>query len=182
MPRTDPRGLKPAENKGALSGEPGKSPKKRKHSPDPKGGVVSTEPLQEIGMESVRKARRFKVLALAALVTAILCAGAFYMLQVNGTNGRQTSCWRNELAAEQAAQSYVKANGFSSAPAYLEDIPGFDMEKIKCPDGGEYTWNPVTGELSCSEHGHHPSSFGAAQNQNLGTTTSSVSNNISNKG
>ena len=129
-----------------------------------------------VNRQSLRKSRRYLIIGFIGLAIAVIAFIMNLVLYQSGVTSHQNACWNNELKAEQLAQQYVTTNGFTSLPAYLEDIPGFTDMNLTCPDGGTYTWNPVTGEYYCSEHEHHPDSFGQAQSIQLGTQTTTVSN------
>lgn len=118
-----------------------------------------------------KRAGRFMWVSIIFLIIAILCLGGFYMMYNSSIVNKERSCWVEQQNVEALAEKYVVDNGFLSLPAYVEDIPGFENVYNPCPAGGEYTWNPITGQYSCSEHGHWPAGFNQAQSINQGTTT-----------
>lgn len=120
---------------------------------------------KKIDVASLSKARRYKVIAVLVLILMFLSFGAYYLIYTQGVTGKQARCWAYEQQVEKLAQSYVTTNGLDSYPAYVEDIPGFSDIDPKCPSGGQYTWNPVTGEYTCSVHEHYPEGWGAPQSQ-----------------
>jgi hypothetical protein len=137
---------------------------------------------QKANVASLRKSRKFMGIGIVALLLAIALGFGTYWLQGQMTLSKKYECWAYEQKVEQFAQNYANKNGLASYPAYLEDMSG--SKKVltgKCPDGGQYTWNPVTGEYTCSVHGHYPSGWNAPRSQSLGTTTTvTTGNNKSN--
>ena len=127
-----------------------------------------------ITISSLKKARKFQILGIVSIVLAMCGFAAWFLLGQQMTANNMTYCYSYEVAVEKLAQNYMTVNGFSSLPAYVEDIPNFGSVSAKCPNGGAYTWNPVTGTYSCSYHGHHPDDFATPQSQTLSTNTEAV--------
>ena len=123
---------------------------------------------------SLRKSRKYLFIGVFGLVASIAAFVLYFILYQNGITANQYACWSHQVQVEQLAQQYVTTNGFTSLPAYVDDIPTFSDIYMECPDGGSYTWNPVTGIYYCSEHQHYPDGFGDAQSITLGTSTTTV--------
>ena len=125
---------------------------------------------QAAGVASLRKSRKYLAAGIVSMIIVAAIGGIIYI-----------SCWSYEQQVEQFASNYASKNGLASYPAYLKDIPDAgDTLTGKCPDGGSYTWNPVTGEYTCSVHGHYPNGWNAPRSQSLGTTTTVTTNNKNN--
>lgn len=124
-----------------------------------------------ISLRTLKRAGRFMWLSIIFLIISLLCIGGFMLMYNSSVVNKERSCWTEQQNIEALAEKYVLDNGFSSLPAYVEDIPGFENVYIDCPTGGSYTWNPITGQYSCSEHGHWPEGFNQAQSINQGTST-----------
>lgn len=135
----------------------------------------------DIDVLSLRRARKYQIIAIVAFFVSVLCAVGYYMFYNNTVSGRKAACWSYEMQVEDLAKNYVSVNGFSSYPAYVEDIPTFSDNEMKCPSGGEYTWNPVTGTYSCSVHGEHPDNWNKPTSEVTGKTITSNNNNASKK-
>ena len=132
-----------------------------------------TEASHEATYQSMRKAKRYLIISLIGLV---LVAGAgFYLFQSvrRQKTMNQNNCWTCQLTVEERVNKYVKENGLTANPAYLEDVPNAIVD-YQCKEGGSYTWYPVSGSYVCSEHGHHPDNFGEQQSQITGTTQTEV--------
>lgn len=132
-----------------------------------------TEESHEATYQSMRKARRYLVISLVTLV-AVVAAGFFLFQSVKkqaATN--RTNCWTCQLTVEERVSKYVKENGLTANPAYLEDVPNAIVD-YQCKDGGSYTWYPVSGSYVCSEHGHHPDDFGEQQSKVTGTNATAI--------
>lgn len=122
-----------------------------------------------ITKKSMKRGLRYVIIAIIFLLLSI---GAFFgadIVHAQMVTNSKTNCWLYEQAMEQNAYKYMNDNHFASLPAYIEDIPGY--QPYQCPAGGQYTWNPVTGEYSCSFHGEHPSDFNQAQSVSQGQET-----------
>lgn len=124
-----------------------------------------------ITLRTMSRAGKFMWLAIAFLIVTILMFLGYVFLYNSSIVNEERSCWVQQQNIEALCQKYITENGFSSAPAYIEDIPGFQNVAHDCPSGGSYTWNPITQQYSCSEHGHWPDGFNQAQSVNTGTTT-----------
>lgn len=135
----------------------------------------------DIDVTSLRRARKYQIIAILMFFVSILCAVGYYMFYKNTVSGKQAACWNHEMEVESLAKNYLSVNGFSSYPAYVEDIPTFSEYETQCPNGGKYTWNPVTGEYSCSVHGEHPDSWNKPTSEVTGKTITNTNNNTSNK-
>ena len=129
-------------------------------------------PDDTITLKSKRKATVYVIVALIFMLGAF---GAVYMYQMSQRNAvaeAQSTCWLQEQKMEKLVTDYVELNAFNSLPAYVEDVPNYKQTFAACPSGGEYTWNPITGEYTCSMHEHYPEGFAAAQSglisQNVG--------------
>lgn len=132
-----------------------------------------TETSHEATYQSMRKARRYLIISLIGLV---LVAGAgFFLFQdvKRQKTTNQNNCWMCQLTVEERVNKYVKENGLTANPAYLEDVPNAIVD-YQCKEGGSYTWYPVSGSYVCSEHGHHPDNFGEQQSQVTGTSQTAV--------
>ena len=123
---------------------------------------------------SLRKSRRYLGLGIFGMICAIFCFFACVAMYNSGITSKQIACWRHELEVEELADAYVSVNGFTSFPAYVEDIPTFSTIEADCPSGGSYTWNPVTGEYYCSEHEHYPDGYFDESSTSLGSTTTTI--------
>ena len=118
---------------------------------------------------SLSKARRYFIISILFFLLSI---GGFFGIQLFDnirTANAQRTCWLNEQQVEEQALDYVRKNSFMSYPAYIEDVSGF--VEPKCSSGGTYTWEPVSGQYVCSEHGHYPKGFNAPEAEQLGTET-----------
>lgn len=125
---------------------------------------------QRANVESLRKSRKYMLIGIVGFVAMCVVAFLLYMLGGQLSNAREQSCWTTEQAVESFVTDYANKNGYASFPAYLDDIPGITDVLTDCPDGGAYTWNPVTGEYTCSVHGHYPTGWNAPKSQSQGTT------------
>lgn len=143
--------------------------------PELSGDMAQQEYYEEapggISPRTKKRAGRFLWISIIFLIISILCIAGFMMMYNSSVVNAKRSCWVEQQNIEALAEKYVVDNGFLSLPAYVEDIPGFENVFIDCPSGGTYTWNPITGQYSCSEHGHWPEGFNQAQSINQGTTT-----------
>ena len=127
------------------------------------------EAAADIEVSSLKKARKYNIIAIAFFILVVLiCLFYVFFIQQFKTN-RELTCWSYQVQVEQLSSQYVTVNGFSSNPAYIEDIPTFGSGP-SCPSGGTYTWNPVSGTYTCSEHGHHPSTFAQPQSETKSVT------------
>ena len=136
----------------------------------------SYEEESAITLDSLRKSKRYLIIALAFLILVVFLVVGYMFMYNNSIIQKRNTCWLHQQQIEQFATQYVNDNGLASYPAYVEDIPNFASIDMKCPDGGGYTWNPVAGVYYCSEHGHWPSGFNQAQSINQGTQTMVVEN------
>lgn len=133
---------------------------------------------QKADVASLRKSRKFMAIGIVSIFVVILIGLGCYVFSTQQALARRNTCWAYEQQVEQWAANYVNQNGLASYPAYLEDIDGSDeMLKGKCPDGGEYTWNPVTGEYACSEDGHYPDGWNSPKSKSTGSTQTVTGNN-----
>lgn len=123
-------------------------------------------------VSSLRKSRRYMAVGIVTLILVLILIGGAYLFRGQLTASDQTRCWGYEQQVEQFAQQYASQNGLASYPTYLDDVPGFADIKAQDPDGTDsYTWNPVTGEYTCPNHGHYPSGWNAPQSIMQGTQT-----------
>lgn len=129
---------------------------------------------RSVTLDSLRRSRKHVLIAIVFLVLAILAVIGYIFMYNNSIINHRNTCWLHQQQVEFLAESYATENGLASLPAYIEAVPNFESIKMDCPDGGTYTWNPVTGEYYCSEHGHWPLGFNEAQSVNQGTTTGMV--------
>ena len=133
-----------------------------------------------ITLKTSKRATRYLIIALLFMIIAIGAVLGYRTMRANAISNQADSCWGQEVAIEALVNEYVDANGFSSLPAYIEDVPGYKQAFVACPSGGEYTWNPITGEYSCSMHKHYTPEFAAAHSELLGQDVSNlVTNNSS---
>lgn len=116
-----------------------------------------------ISLTSMRRAGRYMWIAIIFMIVSILIVVGYMFLYNSSIVSAERQCWVEQQQIEALANRYVVDNGFSSLPAYVEDVPAFDQIYVDCPSGGTYTWNPVLGQYSCSEHGHYPEGFNQAQ-------------------
>lgn len=123
---------------------------------------------------SLKKSTRFMVIALVMLALSVGAVFMYITMYNSSLVSRERACWLYEQQIEALASKYMTSNGFSSLPAYVEDIPGYDSISQECPTGGSYTWNPITGEYTCSEHQHYPDGFNGAESSVTGTSTTTV--------
>lgn len=147
-------------------------------SPELAGAVVQEETYYEdpssnggITLRTLKRSGRFLWISIIFLLVSVLLVVGFLMMYNSSVVNAKRSCWVEQQNVEALAEKYVIDNGFLSLPAYVEDVPGFENVYHDCPSGGSYTWNPITGQYSCSEHGHWPEGFNQAQSINQGTTT-----------
>lgn len=147
-------------------------------SPELAGAVVQEEAYYEepssnggITLRTLKRSGRFLWISIIFLLVSVLLVVGFLMMYNSSVVNAKRSCWVEQQNVETLAEKYVVDNGFLSLPAYVEDVPGFENVYHDCPSGGSYTWNPITGQYSCSEHGHWPEGFNQAQSINQGTTT-----------
>lgn len=122
---------------------------------------------KEIDLASLRKSKKYMFIGLGMFILSLLLVFGFIFMSGVTVKGKQERCWKYQQQVEEAAKQYMVTNGFSSLPAYVEDLKIYEQIKQECPSGGEYTWNPVTGEYSCSEHGHYPEGYNSAQSVTL---------------
>lgn len=148
------------------------------NSPELAGEVVQEEAYYEdsssnggITLRTLKRSGRFLWISIIFLLVSVLLVVGFLMMYNSSVVNAKRSCWVEQQNVEALAEKYVVDNGFLSLPAYVEDVPGFENVYHDCPSGGSYTWNPITGQYSCSEHGHWPEGFNQAQSINQGTTT-----------
>lgn len=138
------------------------------------GYAQAEEYVEESGgitVRTMKRAGRFMWASIFFLILTILLVAGYLYMYDSSVVSIERACWMNQQNVETLSQRYVTENGFSSMPAYVEDIPGFDNVVKECEAGGAYTWNPITGQFSCSEHGHWPEGFNQAQSILRGTTT-----------
>lgn len=147
-------------------------------SPELAGAVVHEEAYYEdpssnggITLRTLKRSGRFLWISIIFLLVSVLLVVGFLMMYNSSVVNAKRSCWVEQQNVEALAEKYVVDNGFLSLPAYVEDVPGFENVYHDCPSGGSYTWNPITGQYSCSEHRHWPEGFNQAQSINQGTTT-----------
>lgn len=132
-----------------------------------------------IDMISLRKSKRYMILGIVMIAFVLSGLFGYTVLEKQSAINHRDACWSYEQKVEQLAFNYATQNSFSSYPAYIEDIPEFANIQQQCPDGGSYTWNPITGEYTCSEHGHYSSDFNKAQSIKTGTITKTLNTNAS---
>ena len=130
-----------------------------------------------VNARSLRKARKYLILSVSPVIAAI---ASFVLLTAynNGVLGNEyTGCWTHEQKVEALATKYVEENAFASYPTYVEDIPSFKgLSAYRCPKNGTYTWNPITGEYTCSEHGHYDPEFNKATTDSTGQSSRVINN------
>lgn len=148
----------------------------KKHDNDT-GNVDMSAP---VNMDVLRRARHYEVVALVFMILMMFLPGGYALAFKSSISSAQSSCWKYEQTVEALANQYVTVNGLSSYPAYVEDIPSFNEIQSQCPKGGSYTWNPITGEYSCSVHQHYPEGFNSSQSINEGTTVTTRTNDNGN--
>lgn len=134
-------------------------------------------PAHGITYDSMKRGGKFMIAAIIVFILSLMALFGYQYLYNSSIINKERACWLQEQRVEQLAQKYMTSNGFSSLPAYVEDIPGFSDIQADCPSGGSYTWNPVNGEYTCSEHQHYPDGFNGAKSVNEGTTVSTVEKN-----
>lgn len=127
-----------------------------------------------INLQSKKKAGRYRIISLLFLLLVIGCSALLFVYKQKVANEHQTNCWTYQVTVENQIQKFVRTNGLSANPAYVDDVPGISGIKFVCPDGGSFTWNPVDGEFYCSEHGHYPDSFVTPESEVTGTTVTEV--------
>lgn len=126
-----------------------------------------------ITKKSLKKSTKFFIFGIILLLLSIIIAIGYLFITQGIHNSNKIKCWTTQKEIETLALEYTKQNSLDSYPTYLEDIPGASelLKKIKCPDNGTYTWNPVKGELYCSVHGHHPDDFLTPKSQTIESIT-----------
>ena len=80
------------------------------------------------------------------LVAALALAGC---AQGPTAAEQKATCFANEATVE-TAMSLFKADSGLDAP--LQDV--LDKTHAVCPSGGTYSYDPATGKVTCSVHGH----------------------------
>jgi hypothetical protein len=81
-----------------------------------------------------------------ALVAVLALAGC---AQGPTAAEQKAKCFANESMVE-TAMSLFKADSGMDAP--LQDV--LDKTHAVCPSGGKYSYDPATGKVTCSIHGH----------------------------
>lgn len=102
------------------------------------------------------------VLLLCCLVGGILVSIALPVFNAASTNARERACFAEQRVIEGAVQQWMAAEEGRSAgalPAYdavvNAVVPDYIPEEPVCTEGGTYEYDPVTGEVTCSVHGHY---------------------------
>ena len=93
------------------------------------------------------------VVAVLALISAVGIAHYAYRTQ----DALENACYVNQGEIEVQAQLWYRNNGTwptADMSSFGADTNYFPDGKLPaCPTGGTYTFNPTTGEVTCS---HHP--------------------------
>lgn len=94
---------------------------------------------------------RWMVLATVVLLVAALATPVYRMANAASIQAR---CFAQEQSVEAEAKTF-RDDHLDFPDSVTELASG---KSLQCPGGGDYTWNPVLGTLTCSEHGHWGSS------------------------
>jgi hypothetical protein len=116
--------------------------------------------------ESFRFASKKARGAIALAIVAVLMAASYWIGMGWFESHKKDVCYRQQLSIEEMVTEYQRVNAVGTPPAYLEDIQGY--KEPSCPDGGEYVWNPITGIVECTFHGHHGEDYGKKKNKVAG--------------
>jgi hypothetical protein len=94
------------------------------------------------------------VVLLAVFACGIFSAIATPAFRAAKTNAQQKACYANERVIEGAAQSALAESG--ALPASMEAmVPTYITAVPTCLGGGTYTYDPNSGKVTCSVHGHY---------------------------
>lgn len=138
-------------------------------------GEIILEDEYGISLKSKKKAGRYRIISVLFLLLVIACSAGAFMYKQQLVQLNRDKCWNYQSLIESKIGQYVRENGLSANPAYIEDVPGISGIKFSCPDGGEFTWDPVNGTYKCSEHGHYPDWFVTPESVVTGTDVVAVS-------
>lgn len=132
-----------------------------------------------VNLQSRKKAGRYRIISIIFLLLVIGASAMVFMYKKQVVETNQNKCWSYQSLIEGKVKQYVRENGLSANPAYIEDVPGISGIKFECPDGGGFTWDPVNGIYYCSEHGHYPESFVTPESVVTSSQTTAVQNSSS---
>ena len=102
------------------------------------------------------------VLLLCCLIGGILTAIAIPVFNAASTTARESACFAQQRVMEGAAMQWAAASE-DNDPAQLDDydalveviVPTYVAEEQVCIEGGTYEYDPATGEVTCTLHGHY---------------------------
>lgn len=122
--------------------------------------VATDEDDYGVNLASRKKAGRYRIISILFLLLVIAASVGVFMYKQQVAQNRVILCWTTENVVESKVNEYVRTNGLSANPAYVEDVPSVvEALRYQCQDGGTFTWNPVDGTYTCSQHGHYPPEF-----------------------
>lgn len=136
--------------------------------------IIDDEDDYGINLQSKKKAGRYRIVSVIFLLLVIGASAFVFFYKQQVSQNSLVACWKYQQTVEGKVADYARTNGLSANPAYIEDVPGIMDVKFECPDGGEFTWNPVDGTYVCSAHGHYPQQFAAPESTVTGTEVTAV--------
>lgn len=143
------------------------------------GEVIVDDDDYGVNLASRKKAGRYRIIGLLFLILSLLSAAGVFMFRQQQMTTNRTQCWTYQSIVEQKVEDYVRTNGLSANPAYIDDVPGVGSVNFQCPSGGAFTWNPVDGTYTCSEHGHYPEAFVTPESEVTGTQQTAIEDDSS---
>lgn len=93
--------------------------------------------------------RRRGMIPIALALLVALALGGCAQSAKAAAEEAKAKCFANEATVE-TAMSLFKADSGMDAP--LQDV--LDKTHAVCPSGGKYSYDPATGKVTCSIHGH----------------------------
>ena len=88
-------------------------------------------------------------------ILAVLATAAMLLVALSGCSGASAAAEQKQqcFANESLIQSYMKLfDEDSGMYPPLKDV--IDKLHVTCPSGGTYSFDPKTGIVTCSVHGH----------------------------
>lgn len=141
------------------------------HGPECISGVVETAPpplpIQPPSTDKKSKtiitvAIVSAVLLLCCLVGGILVSIAIPVFNEASTSARERACFAEQRVMEGAVQQWIAAeegrseSDLADCDALIDAVvPDYIPEEPVCADYGTYEYDPLTGEVTCSVHGHY---------------------------
>jgi competence protein ComGC len=113
------------------------------------------------GQEPPRKKSHTGVVVAAVVVLGLLllcglmAAMPMLIFSKAKSSAQQRVCFANQRTVSGASQAYMADNG--ALPKTLKALidAGLIESEPVCPNGGTYTWDEMTGEITCSIHGSY---------------------------